>query len=543
MYFDIDKGIEVNNQTQCLKGEEFDVYWEGFIFIKGELPGRQSVNLFLEKMKESDFYEAVSILSGNFSCLIHFKEKNIWYGFTDGSRLGALFYTKDAICSSFLEIASKKKLDYKSLNPYCVVEFILTGLQFTKKFLFEQINIIDASEVLVIHPKLSITLEKLKKDRSPFDREIQPDPEKSFFDIMKQIVASIRPFKVSVDITGGTDSRFTVGVLNYLGLKFETAVCGNPKYSDVIIASKVAKLINNDSNFFHPVPHHVTPSSLWEELDSVVRATDGVCGAVGYQRLYQLAMDRKKRGIDLTIGSSGGELYKDGGWWRTAFASRSNKDLLRRLASSGLVSWGIVGEIPCHIFQGHLREISKNYKESVHKDLTNNFLSKNENKYELADRIFYEYSVRAPRGFGCRIANSYAPHLDPELVAIGVRLSFLNRFRHQFYRKILSKINPGIAKLSTNRGGMSEIAGVRGLVRDVLGMARWKLSKDKGVPKENPQLYSSLRELTETKEALASLKDFNIIAKDITLKDINNAYLGRLITLFKVLKIVAEQKV
>ena len=51
---------------------------------------------------------------------------------------------------------------------------------------------------------------------------------------------------VSVDLTGGTDSRVIVGV------QFETAVSGTAAYSDVLISKRVAASLGN-SHPHHPV--------------------------------------------------------------------------------------------------------------------------------------------------------------------------------------------------------------------------------------------------------------------------------------------------
>ncbi|MCK4394312.1 hypothetical protein KAX17_15535 [Candidatus Bipolaricaulota bacterium] len=534
MYYTLAEGIEFDEGTECREVKRFTVCWEGFVFVKGQKPGRSSIAKFIEEIGESNLHRAISMLSGSFVCFVRDKEIGTWCAFSDGSCATPLFYTEDAVSSSILELAHRNHLGIEDLEPLAVVEFILTGLQFSNKIFFDRIKVLDAQEILKITPGWSIELKHLAH-RDPFQKEVPSDLESSFLGIMQQITDSVRGLRLSVDLTGGTDTRLTASILDHFGLEFETSVSGTANHPDVLISEKVARLLSPVCGH-HPLVHEVGPSTLWLELDDIVRKVDGLCDAVGAHRLYQLALDREKRGIELVIGSSGGELYKDGGWWRAAFLTplpiRAKEHFIDKIVDSGLAAWGM-HEVPRKLFAKRLLDFSENYLSSVKQRLKEGFLSPTVGKYELADRIFYEYSVRAPRGFGCRMIRRYVPHLDPDLVAIGVHLPMQDRLRHGFYRKILSKVNPELANMPTTRNGMSVARGAKGTVRDVLGIIHWQLSKARTSAKDSPQLYSCLRALPEIEGVLASMKNYDVINSDIRVNEIRDVHLGRLVTLFK----------
>lgn len=534
MYYTLAKGIEFDDRTECYEVNRFTVCWEGFVFVKGQKPGRPSIDTFITEITRSDLYRAISILSGSFVCFVRDKETGIWWAFSDDSRASSLFYTEETVSSSFLELAHRNHLGIEDMKPLSVVEFMLTGLQFSNKIFFHRIKVLDTQEILKITPGRSIELKQLPL-RDPFQKELPSDLESAFLGIMEKIATSIRGLRVSVDLTGGTDTRLTASVLDHFGLEFETSVSGAPNHPDVLISEKVAQVLGPVYGHRY-VEHEVEPSTLWDELDNIIRAVDGLCDGVGAHRLYQLALDREKRGIELAIGSSGGELYKDGGWWRAAFLTplpaRAKEHFIDQIVDSGLAAWGMHA-IPHEIFAKKLRSFSENYLAIIKKRLSERFLPANMSKYELADRIFYEYSARAPRGFDCRIIKRYVPYLDPDLVAIGTHLPMQDRLRHGFYRKILSRLSPQLANMLTTRNGMSVARGGKGIMRDVFGIIHWQLSKVKANAKDNPQLYHCLRGLPEIEDVLASMKDYGIIHSDIHLSEIRDLYLGRLVTLFK----------
>ena len=274
----------------------------------------------------------------------------------------------------------------------------------------------------------------------------------------------------------------------------------------------------------------------------MVRAVD-VTDGVSAHRLYQLFNNRVSRGMSLVIGGSGGELYKDGGWWRAAALLGPGPDpggrLIWRLVQNGLIGWGLEAKSPNDIFNPALRDIANNYKNRLFTILRNKYADKfSEGIYRLADRLFFEYSVHAPRGFGARILPSYHPLLDVYWVYVGINLKWNQRFLHRFYRRVLGQVNLQLAKIPTNRGGMTLQPG-RELIELLGGLKILEKSRQERVAsKDDPLLFETLRQIPEVDQAVDDLKAWKIVVDDLSIAKIPDKYLGRLITLWITLDLI-----
>jgi hypothetical protein len=539
MYLDLIDGISISDKTHFLKNKRFDVYWEGLVFVGGLAAGKDSITSFIEKLENSTLDHATYCLSGSFVCFLLDKDADTWHCFSDGSRLKPLYYTQKAISSSFLELAKRSNLKGSDMDSFCIVEFILTGYHFSSNIFFKQIKVLNADEILEAKPGFSVVLKK-RDGGYPLEGDLPADPVNAFLNILEKTALSLRNsgLRISFDLTGGLDTRLLAATFDYFGLEFDTAITGVPNNPDILIARKTAKVLGK-SHPFYPVFHEVSAETLWAELDPIVKEVDGMNDIVEpYHRLSQLAESRRERGIELTIGGGGGQLYKDGIQWIKAFLTpgreRGKTRLLDKLVSTGLASGGLSKEITHNIFPKHLQAISFDYRTYLYNYLKDRFLLTSSSKYKLADIIFYLYSLRAPR---TALINQYSPFLNPESVFIGINLNKRDRFRHQFHRRVISRVNPRLANLTTNRIGMSMARGGIGVVKDFFGMVRWCMS-NKVLPLSNQQLYPCLRTLPETDKALSGLKDYGFLSTDTTLETIEDAYLGRFITLFKVLQIL-----
>lgn len=527
--------IHCGGHTRTIDQGQFNVYWEGFVYGYGQPAGEASVKAFTQAVKDHGVCEARRGLSGSYSIAVYDRTRGEWFAFSDPSRSLPWYLSSEMFSTSFLDLAMRMNLDVEDLSPNAVVEFLLTGLQFGQEILFQGIKVAGPDEIIRwCDGKLWI--EKDDRVMDPFRMPAPRDHVETFFAAWQKLAAAIHNEVVSVDLTGGTDTRVIVGILDWLGVGFETAVSGTAAHSDVVISQQVAAALGN-SHFHYPSIHHVDPEQLWQELYEVVRAVDGVADGVVPHRLYQLYKDRASRGVSLVIGGSGGELYKDGGWWRAAALLGPGPDpggrLIRRLVQSGLIGWGLEASPPNDIFNPALRGIANSYKDRLFNMLSNRYADRlSEGVYRLADRLFFEYSVRAPRGFGARILTSYNPLLDANFVCVGINLPWHQRFLHRFYRQVLWPINPQLARIPTNRGGMT-LQPRRELIELLGGLQAWMKSRQKSaIPKEDPALFETLRRIPEVARVVDDLKAWRVIADDVSVNQIPDRYLGRLITLW-----------
>lgn len=526
--------VYIDRITDSLENKHYQLWWDGIPFIKGILAGAASMKLFLEELHSKELVDVSCSLSGNFACLVLNKLSGKYYAFVDNSRQMDLFYSKDVIATSFLDILGYVRPTRGQLQMDIVTEFILTGFVFSPEVFFDNIRLLQRNEILVSEPGRQEVIQKHLPDL--FSK--QADRE-TFVQLFENIVNSIRSRQISIDLTGGLDTRLTVLLFRKFGASFETAVCGMANHPDVLISSQLAANLGLD----HYVTFHtINKSSLWQELQQTFQFCDGLSNLLDNHRLYQLKRDRADRGCTLAIGASGGELYKDGGWWRTALLTGPGRNraevTLRKLVASGLVGWGLGKSTPQGLFSHCLEAAANDYKSKLITWLKQQYMMAD--KYKLADRIFYEYSVNAPRGTKHSIIDTYIPLLDREAVSIGVNLPHHKRLLHRFHREMLSSLNPEAAGFNTTRGGMSGADGLYPLLKDVikvpLHLLHAQLKQGASTSINNPRLYSLTRQAKQTKNLFEILKKEKIISEKLSITDVDDKYLGRLITIAMLLE-------
>lgn len=524
----------IGRTDNSVEDERYKVWWDGLIFMKGISSGAPSVRNFLHELHSKELAHACYSLSGTFACLVFDKLSGNYYAFVDNRNGANLFYSENVIDTSFLDILNYVHTTLRQLRMDTIVEFILTGRVFCPNVFFHNIRLLQRNEILVFKSGQQQVIEKCLP--SLFSEQ---GCQRSFIQAFEDIVRSVKNRQLSIDLTGGTDSRLTVLLFREFGATFETAVSGIANHPDVTISSQLAA--NLGLNHYVTL-HTVDESLLWQELQETFQFYNSFRSVLEMHRLYQMQRDRARRGCNLAIGSSGGELYKDGGWWRTALLTRLGfnrpEAVLRKLVDSGLVGWGLEKTVPKGILSQQLESIASEYKLELLKQLRQRFQMPD--KYKLADLIFYEYSVNAPTGGRHDIMDSYTPLLDRELVSIGVNVPGHKRLLHRFHREVITLLCPEAAKFNTTRWGMSCATGLQSLLKDLVKVlwhsAQAQLIQGTSVSKDNPKLYSLVRGSKRTKELFDNLKQQKIISERIKPENVSNKYLGRLITVSMLLE-------
>ena len=111
---------------------------------------------------------------------------------------------------------------------------------------------------------------------------------------------------LSIDLTGGFDSRLVACLLRARGLGQEAAMTGEPASIDAALATNVANILD--------LPMHVQRQNidhLDDELTMLSADTDGLVDVAKMHRDWQAAHARLERGITVLAHGGGGELLKD----------------------------------------------------------------------------------------------------------------------------------------------------------------------------------------------------------------------------------------
>jgi hypothetical protein len=120
-------------------------------------------------------------------------------------------------------------------------------------------------------------------------------------------IAAVFP-RPAVDLTAGYDSRAGVAAFLSAGVKFETAVAGEPGQPDVVISDELARRTGLKHRYFQP-----GPVDSMDQLQQALQLTDGEYDLVDYARILQVQSDLASR-FDISVNSYSGEIGRGYGW-------------------------------------------------------------------------------------------------------------------------------------------------------------------------------------------------------------------------------------
>jgi len=435
--------------TENLSTSGCDIYWQGFVYRNGCCAGAPSLDE-LAKAPEAEIPRHAAQLKGAYCIAILCKRSNNCYMFVDPGGFFHAYYSSTAAGTSFLELSRAENCTAEDIDPESLVEFFHLGCVYEERTLFRQIRKVDPFSVICSNPLGSV--EQLPKPLP----DISEPPRESFDALMQDFVLALRNERVSVDITGGVDSRLLATALCYFGLPFEMAASGRPGIPDLKIAAKVARALGRP---FYPT-YHSAERCDWDELFCL---SDGMFDVSKNSRQIQLQKERKKRGISLSVSGAGGELYKDF-WWLQDFPFYSRPEpRIERLYSMRIASHGLQH----YLLGDRYRLISEWYPKHILDRLWEYAVPGNTKTY---DRIYYYFKLRGYAGrfitSSLRVLRVGMPYLDTDAVRIGYNLPRSQRFFNRFHRRKITQYSPKVSKLPTTEGGMSTSSGAFSVSKD-----------------------------------------------------------------------------
>ena len=137
---------------------------------------------------------------------------------------------------------------------------------------------------------------------------------------MNALAKSCQGLKLSIDITGGVDSRLLVAAMDYYDMNYDLAVSGPKDHIDVVYADKIAKTLNKKLTITTQCIEN-----LDADLENVFDCCDGIVDITTYHRLFQHQGRRAEGKYDLSISGAGGEIYKEYVWLHDFPFYKSNK--------------------------------------------------------------------------------------------------------------------------------------------------------------------------------------------------------------------------
>ena len=420
------------------ESERYACIWKGLVFIPCVEAGSPSVARFASILNKVDLPRAGVHLKGMFLLVVHDKRTDQTYALVDNAGLYKAYRSDRVIGSSYLELVRMLELSRSDVSPEAVVEFLHHGNVFDHKTLTPRISKISHDEILTFAK--DGTVEKIPKIVPGIDSAPRYDPQVFFHDLS----ISLRNQRISVDLTGGFDSRVIACLLHNEDLDFECALSGMPGIRDLAIGGKVADAMGRS---FHVTYHQLGSPS--EDIPEIFDYTDGLLDVLTYHRVAQLQRDRMNRGITLALSGAGGGLYKDY-WWLHDFPFYNlKKPNLERLYDLRIEK----PHFPHNYFVGEMRDMSESLRARTVRRLQDFIRESNTTSY---DWISYYYKMQELHGTILtattdQFVNMYAPLMDHELAAFGYALPRRRRFFDLFLRSLLHETNPRVAKIVTTQ--------------------------------------------------------------------------------------------
>ena len=524
-----------NQHAQSCETDAFFAYLIGWILHGGASTSIDSVlSLSPQLLSDPASYD-FSGIRGVFGLWLYDKRKRTWIVFSDNAGLFKIYHTTFRTYISLIDAAKSGSPKHVEISYEDIMEYINTGSVFGKNTIFRGINKIRDDEILIFSDDATTSRIIRKSFRAK-----HTTPERALARVMDEFSNSTIPGNLSVDLTGGLDSRVVACLLSRRGLEFETAVAGYENNPDVHIARHIASFLQRPLFWFaNPaLPVDTCLRTAFEisrsELDIVL-----------FHRAVLHADARRARHIDTIAHGGGGELLRDhtfvhefpfynrrAGNYKRMYQMRLRPTQFNRC---------IVSEYMKKIYDSSEEYTVEKIKQWV-----------GDTTAQTCDMIYYygryqeffgaTYSIYTRMGF-----NVFSPFLDRNVAECCIRYPPWKRIFSLLHRRILSSNCPELARFRT-MDGLTGSLDTKDVLRDlprhagvqIRRLAR-KLSEKYigksafykvGAPAaEMPGYRARVRKSECMKMALDVLKNENVLARDATERDISDMHLGRIITL------------
>lgn len=507
------------------------LHWRGLAYLPGVQAGAASLAACDWSSGIDGVCAAARALKGSYVLSVMERDGGGHYVFTDGGGHVQAFVCGATASTSFLGLCERARIRFADLDPSAVAEFLDLGHVYGERTLVPSVRPLPPGRVY----ELRAGAEPIEHDAAipPIGA---PAPEgltiERFF---RDLCLSLHGLRVSVDLTGGSDSRLVATLLSDAP-DVEFAITGVPGNSDITIASRTAAVLGRPLH----VLYHVV-GDLDAEARELLEVSDGLCDMLAFHRLRQNAVARCARGVQVALGGIGGELYKDF-WWLQDFpryrSRRSNLERLFNLRFRPIA-------LPAGMLAAEYADGATGVRDRILGEMRQLRMPLNTQTY---DRIYYEMKMKTvatrTTSMSSRFLAFDTPLLDPELVRLAFALPRAERFLNRFHRRVLTAACPQVARLASTEGGMSLSARPSHEASDAVAYGIDKLRRLAGKAAQrilsrplrleqpdHPDLIPAARSSAAFGASIRRLRAGGVLAADVDEAVIPDRYVGRLMTL------------
>ena len=509
----------------------YELALRGVAYLPGAQPGPAAVAAALSDAGPDPMLEAARRLRGNFFLSIRDVVNGRTVAFTDSGGMFDAFVSGTRVGTSFLQLAETIGAGRGEVDPAAVVELLELGKIIERRTLLPAVRRLvpgTAYELRDGDPPLTYDLGIPGIDAGPslgFTLE-------RFF---QELASSLTGLNVSVDLTGGSDTRLVAAMLMH-DLPFECAVSGTAHSSDVEIAREVARALGR--------PLHVTvhdASDVAAAAGELFEAADGSSDLLAVHRLRQFALGRADREVDVAIGGIGGEFLKDLFWLVDFPLYRWPSPHVERL----FARWRPI-PFPHELLATRYVPAAAQICPRVLAAMSRRRMATNTETY---DRIYHDMWATVQAAHSISVNDYYvpfvAPLLDPAIIRLGYSLPRRDRFFNRFHRRAITDASLAVARVpasDTRVTRMSLSARPRDELRDapayVLDKARrlstkvgQRLGRSVGYPPlDDPALIPAARSSEAFQRAVSGLVSAGVLSSAAR-SQLPDRYVGGVMTL------------
>ncbi len=529
------------NTLPVIEDARYLVSWSGLPLLAGFSDPRHALAAVLECTGSRPIHERLPDLEGIHALVLFSKMERCWYVVADAAGMLRLFHDRRFVTTNFLELITRGGYGEGAVDPLRLVEFVLHEGVFGSRTPVRDVRVLTPDRILRANPRSGIEL-------LPRQRDVPTEIDLAGY--FTRHTASLSRHRISVDLTGGADSRVVFALATKVLRPIEACVIGGPGSPDVGTATDVARSVGIPLI----VRQHVL-DRLDSELWQAFRDGDGLTDLAHFHPNWQNLRTRRARGIDLVIHGGGGELFRDAyGLQDFPFYDVIPPRLERfydwRLSPLGAAttSWLHDGSM--------IQEVRNDTLATMR------MLSTGAN-CTTYDTIFFV--LKAPALFGQFYSNYVrmgcavvAPFLDWRNAAWAIRQPGRKKAFHRFHRRLLTEHAPELARMPTAEG--------YGLTTDPLAVSRdllaysalwvrkigrkaaqrligrtWFLQGSSTLA-EAHGFVDRLRESPELARALEALTRVGVARSDARPDSVHPTHLGRVLTVGMLVQFLAGRR-
>ncbi len=515
--------VNFKNSSEELIANSRKIRWSGTLRYPGYRVGGESARAFLED--NTAFGDRVSKLRGTFA--LEYCENSASYIAVDNRADYTVFFHGNKIFTSLLSLLDESHFTVSQLDLNAVLELMFYGNIYSQRSPVKGVQRLSGSEYLFWSDgKLTV-----KKKAHLIDPITLTDENLNLYDEVNKVFSDM-PDRISLDLTGGGDTRLTIAFLMSCGKEFEVATTGGDDFPDVIIAKRIAAILKKKIHQYVQKLEDVE-----SDLNILLELSDGLSNPLLFQRRFRMNALRRQRGIEHALSSFGPP--KDAYWsFLWPFIGRQNLNVDQYY-------WiKLKPHLNNHIFENTaFQPVLSGYRRYII-EIISRF--ERQPAFLYADAIGYHFNEKLHniKENIDQIDTTYL-YIEPEVIQAIKNFPTQRQYNHRFFSDYTTPVCPEVSAIRTDKGlnllsgfphnFSNELISRMEILKKIDRRIRYKLTgKSVKQTADHPALYNRLKKTTTFREAVHLLQKYNLIAG--TVETIPNGMAGPVLSLCEIVK-------